>query len=190
MTGVQTCALPISPFGRADEVVTAITVAALALWVALPEGLPTAGLLLIAGLAQGWRLSRWGGWLCWEEKLVLVLHLGYLGVPLGFLALGASLAHLLPITPAAAIHAWTVGAVGLTTLAVMTRASLGHTGRPLHATRSIALVYLAGVIALVARLAAGFGHADFVLLHVAAVAWIAAFVGFVLIYRPLLTKPR
>ncbi len=178
------------PFGRADQIVTAITAAALAVWVALPEGRPTAAALILAGLAQGWRLSRWAGWRTWDEKLVLVLHLGYLGVPLGFLALGGALAGLLAITPSAALHAWTIGAVGLTTLAVMTRASLGHTGRPLHATGPIALVYAAAFVAMLARLAAGFGVAEFALLHVALLGWLAAFFGFAWIYRPILTTPR
>lgn len=178
------------PFGRADQIVTAITAAALAVWVVLPEGRPTAAALILAGLAQGWRLSRWAGWRTWDEKLVLVLHLGYLGVPLGFLALGGALAGLLAITPSAALHAWTIGAVGLTTLAVMTRASLGHTGRPLHATGPIALVYAAAFVAMLARLAAGFGVAEFALLHVALLGWLVAFFGFAWIYRPILTTPR
>lgn len=178
------------PFGRADEVVTAITAAALAVWVVLPEGRPTGAALILAGLAQGWRLSRWAGWRSWDEKLVLVLHLAYLGVPLGFLALGGALAGLLPITPSAALHAWTVGAVGLTTLAVMTRASLGHTGRPLHATGPIALLYFAAFGAMLARVAAGFGVAEFALLHVALLGWLVAFFGFAWIYRPILTAPR
>lgn len=178
------------PFGRADQVVTVITVLALAAWVVLPQGRPTGAVLLLAGLAQAWRLSSWAGWRTWDEKLVLVLHLGYLGIPLGFLLLGASLAGLLPLAPSAALHAWTVGAVGLMTLAVMTRASLGHTGRPLHATTPIALTYLAGFVAMVARIAVGFGAAEMVLLHVALVGWLAAFVGFAVIYRPVLLKPR
>ena len=178
------------PFGRADQIVTAITAAALAVWVVLPEGRPTAAALILAGLAQGWRLSRWAGWRTWDEKLVLVLHLGYLGVPLGFLALGGALAGLLAITPSAALHAWTIGAVGLTTLAVMTRASLGHTGRPLHATGPIALVYAAAFVAMLARLAAGLGVAEFALLHVALLGWLVAFFGFAWIYRPILTTPR
>ena len=178
------------PFGRGDQVVSGITLAALTLWVILPEGRATGAGLLVAGVAQAWRLSRWAGWRTWGEKLVLVLHLGYLGVPLGFLLLGASLTGLLPILPSAALHAWTVGAVGLMTLAVMTRASLGHTGRPLHATTPIALTYLACVIAMLARIVVGFGAAEMVLLHVALLGWIAAFLGFAIIYRPILTAPR
>ncbi len=178
------------PFGRADQIVTVVTLLALAVWVVLPSGRPTGIALLVAGVAQAWRLSRWAGWRTWDEKLVLVLHLGYLGVPLGFLLLGASLVGILPLAPSAALHVWTIGAVGLMTLAVMTRASLGHTGRPLHATTPIALTYLACFVAMLARVAVGFGAAEMVLLHVALVGWLAAFVGFAVIYRPILLKPR
>jgi uncharacterized protein involved in response to NO len=96
----------------------------------------------------------------------------------------------LPILPSAALHAWTVGAVGLMTLAVMTRASLGHTGRPLHATTPIALTYLACFIAMIARIVVGFGVAEMILLHVALLGWLAAFLGFAFIYRPILAAPR
>jgi hypothetical protein len=69
------------------------------------------------------------------EPLVTILHLGYAFVPLGFLLVATSF--LLPATvyPIAAIHAWTAGGIGTMTLAVMTRASLGHSGRPLTADR-------------------------------------------------------
>ncbi len=180
----------VTPFGRPDMIITAVSVAALALWVALPESRITGAGLILAGLAQTVRLSRWAGWRTWDEKLVLILHVAYLCVPLGFLLLGTSLLGVLPIRPTAALHAWTVGAIGLMTLAIMTRASLGHTGRPLHATRAISVLYAGGVLALLARLAVGFGHAEMALLHVALLGWLIAFGGFAFVYRPILTAPR
>ena len=179
-----------TPFGRFDTAVTVLTVAVLALWVVLPAHRLTGFALILGGVAQAARMARWAGWRTWDEKLVFVLHLAYAFFALGFFAVGASLAGLLPLGTSAALHAWTVGAVGLMTLAVMTRASLGHTGRPLHATRPIALLYLGGAVAALARVAVGFGFADFALLHVALVGWIVAFAGFVIVYRPILTAPR
>ncbi|MCE1237699.1 MAG: NnrS family protein [Hyphomicrobiales bacterium] len=178
-----------TPFARFDRIVAVATALVFALWVVLPEGPITATALLAVGLAHLARLARWSGWRCWGEKLVLVLHLAYLFVGLGFVLLAASLFGA-PILPSAALHAWTIGAIGLMTLAVMTRASLGHTGRPLHATRAIAALYAGGLLAALARIAMGFGAAEFLFLHLAAVGWLVAFAGFVVVYRPILTTPR
>jgi uncharacterized protein involved in response to NO len=76
------------------------------------------------------------------------------------------------------------------TLAVMTRASLGHTGQPLTATRAITLIYVAAFIAAAARIGAAFGMMRTGLLHVSATAWVLAFVGFVAVYAPLLMRRR
>lgn len=177
------------PFARFDRVVSIVTAAALALWAAWPEGPITAGVLLVTGLAHLVRLARWAGWRTWSEKLVVVLHLAYLFVALGFLLLSASL-YGAPLLPSAALHAWTIGAIGLMTLAVMTRAGLAHTGRPLHATRPIARLYLGVLVAALARIAMGLGYGERMFLHLAALGWLVAFVGFVVIYAPILTKPR
>ncbi len=89
------------------------------------------------------------------------------------------------IPASAGIHAWTAGAVGLMTLAVMTRASLGHAGRPLVASAATQVIYLCALLAALARIAAALGGwTD--LVHVAGLAWIAAFGGFVAVYGPLL----
>jgi uncharacterized protein involved in response to NO len=83
------------------------------------------------------------------------------------------------------------GAIGMMTLAVMTRATLGHTGRGLTAGRGTTLVYLALGTAVVARLAAGLWPASASpLLEVSGLAWIGAFGGFVALYGPLLTRPK
>jgi uncharacterized protein involved in response to NO len=82
---------------------------------------------LVAGITNGVRLSRWRGLATLHEPLLWVLHLGYAWVGFGFFLLGFDA--LVPYLPqTAAIHALTVGAVGTMTLAVMSRATLGHTG--------------------------------------------------------------
>jgi uncharacterized protein involved in response to NO len=96
------------------------------------------------------------------------------------------MAALWPAVPASAgIHAWAIGAVGVMTLAVMTRASLGHTGRPLAASSATQAIYLLAIAAAILRIVAAF-EPSLVLLHLAAVAWVCAFGGFVVIYGPLL----
>ncbi len=67
------------------------------------------------------------------RPLVLILHVGYAFVPIGFALLGTSIVYPSFVPASAGIHAWTAGAFGMMTLAVMTRASLGHTGQPLAA---------------------------------------------------------
>lgn len=76
------------------------------------------------------------------------------------------------------------------TLAVMTRASLGHTGQALTATRPIQFIYLAELVAALARIVATFHFWREPMLHLAASAWVAAFLGFVMVYGPLLLRRR
>ena len=180
-------ALPV-PFGRADSAVLATTFVALGVWMIWPGHGVTAMLCALTGVAQLWRLSRWSGRHTGAEALVWVLHAGYAFVPLGFFAVAAG--QFVPGLGPAAQHVWMAGAVGLMTLAVMTRAGLGHAGRPLHATSPIAALYIALIVAVLARFAAGGFPAQTWLLHLAAGAWIAAFAGFAVIYWPILMRPK
>jgi uncharacterized protein involved in response to NO len=79
------------------------------------------------------------------------------------------------------------GGAGIMTLAVMTRASLGHTGQALTASVPTQAIYAAIIVAAVARICAVIhtAQSDW-LLYVAALAWVAAFLGFALAYGPLL----
>lgn len=101
---------------------------------------PDPGLLLtLAGGLQTVRLLRWAGDRTWRDRLVLVLHIAYAFIPLGFfLAAAAAFGWLAAST---GNHAWAAGAAGLMVLAIMSRASLGHTGRPLVASRWVQSVY-------------------------------------------------
>ncbi|CAL8976344.1 hypothetical protein RHODGE_RHODGE_01105 [Rhodoplanes serenus] len=179
-----------APFDRLDAVAIGLAVAALAAWLAAPDAVVTAVLLIGAGLVHAVRLARWAGDRTGRDALVLILHLGYAFVPLGFLLLAA--AALWPVVPeAAGIHAWSVGAVGVMTLAVMTRATRGHTGHALEAPPSTRLVYGAVLAAAALRIAAGLlPEMATPLLWAAGLAWVAAFWGFCLVYGPLLVRPR
>jgi uncharacterized protein involved in response to NO len=180
-----------APFGRTDKVALIISGAALLLWIARPASVETGLLFLAATAAQAIRLFRWRGMDTWGEPLVLVLHLGYAFIPVGFL-LGA-ISILLPgsIAGTAPLHAWTVGAVGLMTLGVMTRATRGHTGRDLTAPSSTISIYGAMILAALLRVAAGFlPGVQVILLEVAGAAWIATFALFLIEYAPMLVGPR
>ena len=181
---------PPRVFGGFDRTVLTVTAVALALWVLEPAHLATPWAALAAGLAHGARLARWRGFATLPEPLLWVLHLGYGWLALGFILLALSGAvALLPQT--AALHALTVGAIGTMTLAVMTRASLGHTGRPLAAGPGTTAIYVLVTFAAVLRLFAPLAEAQYLLvLTLAGAAWSGAFGLFVLIYARPLTLPR
>ncbi|MCC5984304.1 MAG: NnrS family protein [Rhodobacteraceae bacterium] len=179
--------LPVA-FNRADGAVLGLTGGALLAFVIAPHGVVTAALCLAAGMANLWRVARWQGWKTGPEPLVWVLHAAYALLALGFLTVGASALDLMP--QSGARHVWLAGAIGLMTLAVMTRASLGHAGLPLTASRAVAALYLALIGATLARLLAGLFPAEVWLMHLSAALWILAFGGFALIYWPILTRPK
>ncbi|SFJ04131.1 uncharacterized protein involved in response to NO [Bosea sp. OK403] len=180
--------LPAS-FGRFDIASMICAGAALLAWIAVPEAPTTGAALFVAGVLQAVRLARWAGYRTWRDPLVLILHVAYAFVPLGFMLLG--LASLGFGSATAGIHAWTGGAVGTMTLAVMSRASLAHTGRPLAASRAVQAFYALVVLAALARICASLHPAwSLGLLHVAGLAWAGAFLGFALAYWRVLTQPR
>jgi uncharacterized protein involved in response to NO len=178
------------PFNRFDIIALIAGATALALWIAVPEHGVTAAAALAAGLLHGLRLARWHGYRTAAEPLVLVLHVAYLFVPVGFFLVAAGITFPAYLTASGALHGWTAGAVGLMTLAVMTRASLGHTGRPLTATAPTLLIYVAALLAALARIVSAFGLERDLLLDISATAWVMAFAGFAIVYWPLLTHPR
>lgn len=175
--------MPI-PFSRFDAAAVGVAAVALLAWVVRPEGAITGGLCLFAGLFHLARLARWAGYRTWPNRLLVILHIGYAFVPLGFLLAGA--AAFGEIGRSAAIHSWMAGAAGIMTLAVMSRASLGHSGRPLAATGLTQAVYAFAVAAALVRIGAVlFPEWNSGLIHLAAALWFVAFFGFALIYAPV-----
>jgi uncharacterized protein involved in response to NO len=180
--------LPV-PFGRFDAAVIVLSSAALAFWIVEPFGKATSTGLFVAGLLQVLRLARWAGDRTLRDRLVVVLHVAYAFVPLGFALTGLSA--IGAVVPSAGLHAWMVGAAGVMTLAVMTRATLGHTGHELIASVPTQFIYAAVFIAAVARICAALEPRWSELeLHVAAFAWAAAFFGFGIVYGRMLWSLR
>jgi len=180
--------MPVA-FNRFDVAAIAISALALLAWMVSPIASATSLLLLAAGLVQLARLARWAGERTWRDRLVLVLHVAYLFVPAGFLLLAAS--DRFGIPPSAGIHAWTVGAMATLTLAVMTRATLGHTGRPLSAGRATQFIYGSIVAAALLRIAAALDVVQSnLLLHFSALAWLLAFAVFAAAYGPMLLQRK
>lgn len=176
--------LPVS-FNRFDVVVIVLSAISFVSWIAAPAATVTGALLILAGLLHVVRLARWAGDRAWRDRLVLVLHIAYAFVPLGFLLTGAAALWPDHAPTSAGIHAWTGGAVGMMTMAVMTRASLGHTGQELAATPATQAIYACLFVAAILRIAAAC-TGSIGLLHASGTAWILAFAGFAVVYGPLL----
>lgn len=179
-----------TPFDRFDAATIAISAIALAAWAVRPSGPWTGGALLVAAAFNGARLARWAGDRTWHDRLVLVLHAAFAFVPAGFLLAG--LAALVPerVPLIAAVHAFGVGAVGCMTLAVMTRATLGHTGRALQADIATQLIFAAIVLSALLRICAAFRPAERLILDASATLWAGAFLGYAAWFGGMLLRPR
>ena len=180
--------LPIQP-NRFDHSVVVLTVVGLIAWIGPTNSAVTGVLLLGAGIANLVRLVRWRGWRCVSNPLLLVLHLGYLWLAIGVMMLGLS--HWAIIPEQAAVHALSVGAMATMILAVMSRASLGHTGRPLVANRLITMAFVSITIAAAARVMASLAVGDpQIMLALAGLGWLVAFALFLVVFTPILCSPR
>jgi uncharacterized protein involved in response to NO len=180
-----------APLGRFDILVMTLSALSLILWVVAPHWQPTGAALLVVAALLLLRLLRWQGLRTWREPIVLILHLAYLFLPLGALLLAISILSPATLTETGALHAWTAGAMGTMTLAVMTRATRGHTGRAIEAPLTTSAIYVAIVLAAVLRIVApAFPAAYLPLIHTSALCWLLAFGGFVLVYGPMLLGPR
>jgi uncharacterized protein involved in response to NO len=181
---------PPVPESRFDVAMLAVIAVALLSWALVPDAPATSWAVAIGGLAVALRLSRWRGQHTGAEPLLLILHIGYGWLALGLVLLGVNgLTDMLPAT--AALHALTVGAIGTMTLAVMTRATLGHTSRPLSAGPATRMIYGLVTIAAILRVLSPFTGVRMELaLWIAGAAWSGAFGLFALFYGVALLQPR
>lgn len=161
-------------FNRLDAVALGAGAAALGLWVAWPLAALTGACLGVAGALHLARLSRWRGWATWQSPLLTMLHLAYLFVPLGLIASGAAAFSI--VAPETGAHLLGIGAVGGMTIAVMMRATMGHTGRALVAGPLLGTAFAMLLAAAVGRMFGGtelYGSLDG--LTFSAICWTAAF---------------
>jgi uncharacterized protein involved in response to NO len=181
--------LPKQP-GRFDLVVIAVTALALLAWITAPPGPIAGGLLVVAALLQAARLARWSGWRTVSDPLVLILHVGYSWVAIGLFLLGLTSAGF-DVPRSASVHALTAGAMTTMILAVMTRATLGHTGRELKANAPTVVLYLLVTAGAITRVAASLGLGNYTIaVDVAGSLWAAALILFLIAYGPMLWRPR
>ncbi len=185
----MTSGLPTQPQSL-DLLVIASTAIALVFWIGFRGHHLTGLMLILAAAGQAMRLSRWGGFRTASDPLVFVLHLGYLWVPIGLLLLGLTIAGV-DIPETAGVHALTAGAMATMILAVMTRASLGHTARKLKASPLTVAGYAMVTIGAVLRVVASLGIGPYpLMLDIAAAFWGGGLLLFLIVYRPILWSPR
>jgi uncharacterized protein involved in response to NO len=152
---------------------------------------PAAGAVLLAAAAiNGVRLARWHGIHTASNPILWVLHLGYLWLVVGLALLGLS-SFLPALPPSAAVHALTAGSIGTMVLGVMSRAALGHSGRPLEVARLTVAAYWLLSVGTALRVAAPLlGNAQMGMTHAGGTAWSLAWLLFAIVYFPILTRPR
>jgi uncharacterized protein involved in response to NO len=156
-----------------------------------PRSATSGALAALGGLAVAARMAGWQTLRTWRDPLLWSLHAGMTWVAVGLLLVAAGdLGHVVPAS--AGLHALTAGAIGSMILAVMTRVSLGHTGRPLVLPRGAAGSYLLVHAGAVARVAAALSPESFQLplLLLGGLLWSAAFGLFAFVYGSILTAPR
>ena len=153
----------------------------------LPDAPATAWIALAVALIHAVRLYSWGCWKAWKNPMLSVLYLAYAWLVAGFVLYALSAVGF--IAKAQALHAFTAGAIGMFTLGMMARVALGHTGRPILASKAIVaafgLVFFAAVLRIFSDedVAEGFAAAS-------GLIWSMAFLIFAVVYIPILIRPR
>jgi len=142
-------------------------------------------------MMNGYRLSRWHVWGIWRVPLLWSLYLSAWMINVGFLLYGLHALCAIPLI--LVLHLFTIGGIGLMSLAMMARVALGHTGRDIR-TASVWLVptFIAVMLSLLLRVFAPMFAMQFYphWIVASALCWIMAFAIFVWIYAPILYKPR
>ncbi|MCF6200051.1 MAG: NnrS family protein [Hyphomicrobiaceae bacterium] len=151
---------------------------------------PLTGIIcLLTAIVHLYRLSRWQGWSCYREPLVFILHIGYGWIAIGFTLAGLSmLFDEIPLI--AAVHAFSAGMIGTMILAVMTRATRGHTGQPLEADIGTTLIFILITLSAITRVVSALGTAPQWGYTISGITWIAAFLLFSALYYPFFTKSK
>ena len=198
---IQRDKTPPRPNPRALEVVAALAAGlGLAAWAVAPKSTVAGVLLALATLAQAARLARWRGDRALATPPVLAFHVAYGFAVLGFALLAAAVLAPESGLAEAGVHAWTAGAIGGMSLAIMSSMIRRRLGQAFVAS-PLNLVSFAGVtLAAVLRLVAAFAERPAPVLALASLAWCAAFAAFLLAFgkplvlwtinRPPAARPR
>ena len=173
-----------TPLNRFDKITMVVSAVSLVGWIVWPWAFPSGILLILAGVLNVVRLLRWKFWATFSEPLVTILHVGYAWVAAALCLAGAGIVQPDVFPHVAAIHAIGTGAIGVMTIAIMTRATLGHSGQALHAGPGTVLIYILVNLAAIFRVGTPFLSPDIQVMFtaIAAVFWSSSFVIFCTIY--------
>ena len=187
--GVAEAFWPTSPNRIERPAILLMAALPLALLIGLPAWV-LGGMAAIAGILQCLRVAYWRPFWTWNQPILWSLHLGMLMLGVGLVSWGASQFAL--SSEVAALHVLGIGCVGGMTLAVMCRAILGHSGRPLIAPVAVAVAY--GLIILAAGLrwvgSTLSGDFYFPMMLGAGGIWIIAFTLYLIALWPAISGPR
>ncbi len=150
-----------------------------------------AGLALALAALHAIRLFGWHTPGIWKKPLLWVLFLAYGWIVVGFLLYGLS--HFIGFSPMPAVHAFAYGGIGMITLGMITRVSLGHTGRDVfNPPRYLALIFALLMLGALTRVFPPLLDAGHYALWIGLSQglWITAFTIFVIGYGPMLVKAR
>lgn len=178
-------ALPIIK-DKFDNLAIIILIIFLLFYMFYPNYILTPYFSIIAGFLHFFRLLNWKSWTVTSEPLVWILHLGYAWLVMALILFGLSMLwNMIPST--VSIHAFTTGAFTTMIIAVMTRASLGHTGNKLKASSGTTVIYVAISIAAILRtIEPLLYNNNIILINLAGIFWSIAFGSFLFFYSPML----
>ena len=147
-------------------------------------------LFITTSVIHAIRVFRWKFSVTLSTPLVLSLHISYWCIVIGLLMFGLSQITYL-VSHSQAIHTLTIGAMATMILSMISRVSLGHTGRIIAVGKTMSIAFIAIILAFVVRVfglyfIANYSH----VLSLTVALWIVGFGCFVVIYTPILLRPK
>ncbi len=146
---------------------------------------------LIVSISLLIRLWGWKGWIAISDPLHIILHIGILWIAVGF-SLLAYASFIDNTYLVLSYHAFSIGAAGSLTLGVMSRAMIGHSGRPMNNEVILTSIFCLINISAISRIVAPIIFIDFytVMLFVSGICWVMAYLLFLIRFIPLVLQPR
>ncbi|WOH38731.1 NnrS family protein [Thalassotalea fonticola] len=188
--GTQTARVNAIPLLEKIAIISTLLALIISLNLIKVPALINAIIFFIAAAAHVVRAYRWKIWVTLKTPLVWSLHLSYWCIALGLLLFG--LAELTAtVTHSQAVHTLTVGAMGTMILSMISRVSLGHTGRAIIASKVMTVAFIAIISAVIIRVFGSYWFSNYnLVINFAVVLWTIAYGSFVVLYFPILTKPN
>ncbi len=150
----------------------------------------TGYIAMFAAITNLIRVAGWYSNKIWQVPLVWILQIAYLWIVIGFVIKGWMIFNI--NESLFAYHAFTVGGIGIMTLGMMARVSIGHTGRDMILNSWMVLAFILINVAAITRVIIPMLMPELYLFFIqfSGWLWISAFIIFFIIYTPMWMKPR